>query len=260
MSRLSERENLHSWFEALVEHTNPSLRYCPFCKNQEPEIRLGNYGHHVVTIQCQECGATGPYSDLYTADGYVRKLEDEVAEDRRIVKANFENSVRCWNGSKYKPKTAKAIRVPKGKKIPTYEVFQKDMCDLTQKKAKAYILKHFDLSIANHINVLCTYVKDWINTSLIVSDPDFVSVRIGKEDHFTNSDTYIYMMYIRCFEASEVCDTQTIAIRLAKEVNETDNFMADIFDRVARQFMYMQAIVQNNEQVFNFLLSWKRPL
>lgn len=248
-----DEASLCLWFESLVNQKAYALRNCPFCKTTGPEINLGMFGHHTVTIQCKECGTVGPYSDLYTDDGYVRKLEDEVEEDRRIVKANFENSVRCWNGSKYK--TAKAIRDAKGKKIPTYEVFRKNIVDLTRRRAKAYILKHFDLSIEHHATVLCSFLGRWICDELNIYNSDFLRASID-EDRIHDS----YVIYIGCnFNNSELFDTNAVEIKLSKEVRDQFNFRMVVLGEVERMFMFMKELARNNENVFNFLSKWNPP-
>lgn len=173
MSMTSEHQTLQSWFEALVEHKAVALRNCPFCKNPGPEISLGSFAFHSVTIQCQSCGAVGPYSDVYTADGYVRKLEDEVAEDRRIVKLNFENSVRCWNGEKGRKHKDK---IKDGMSKDMYDTFKFKETQIFLKKMRSCCDP-----AKGHFDTLAGYIKEDLCMTLnLSSHKDLIEVSIDE--------------------------------------------------------------------------------
>ena len=53
------RKGLNMFFKWLLKHLKRKrfLKYCPYCKNLEPNIKCGKYSQ----VVCESCGMEGPF-------------------------------------------------------------------------------------------------------------------------------------------------------------------------------------------------------
>jgi hypothetical protein len=159
-TKIITHEAVEHFKQSLAEQA-PRLRACLFCKHPNPELHFASYDFHTVTIQCPECGVTGPWKNVRHEEPWSRNDYSLTTDmDLQVIAVNFKDAVAQWNGTARKAKSAGSAKKPAVK--PTQTEFMDNIVTYNVKQFFKWMNSKYDVNDTEDAKILEAYFTDWV--------------------------------------------------------------------------------------------------